>query len=274
MAKTSSPQSQAAAEQPPSSERARDVPPIITYPEFLTAPTAPAPLVTRDRLLTALYLFGGLSTVLYGTNNYLLTPMLASLTEARLSLAETASANLEKLISKLEEVVSVIPAEVTIGNIHKAESDEGREGSNSEEEDPTELFHRDFGVQTSLPPTPTRRYSITSEDERDALETQTSRISNLTRNLRSFLDFDKAEEEGAGELNTSVTMVQEYLDSMVGAARRYDFIGASYGVSSSGRGAGEQDDEISKVKTQIIGVKGVLLSARNFPRGGAKPGAR
>ncbi|KAH8811562.1 SPX domain-containing protein [Xylogone sp. PMI_703] len=260
-------QSQTSPPPSPPQQQFRDAPPIITYPEFLTTPTSPAPLVTKASLLTTVYVFGGLSALLYGTNNYLIAPMLESLTESRLSLAETATSNLTKLISKLEGMVSEIPPTVTIGSLHKAETGEIAAGESSEEEDPTELFHRDIGVQTSMPSTPSRSHSISSSNEPSVLENQTSRLFDLSRNVRSLLDFDTAEEESAKELSTSVSMVQEYLDTIVGAARRYDFVGTAYGVSGTGRSSGEQDDEISKVKTQIIGVKGVLLSARNFPRG-------
>ena len=44
-----------------------------------------------------------------------------------------------------------------------------------------------------------------------------------------------------------------------------------YGGSMAGAGSGngsERDDEIARVKAEIRGVKGVLLSARNFPAGG------
>src|SRR5271170_1170687 len=109
---------------PPLAQTTRDVPPIITYPEFLITPTQPAPLITARRLLGTLYLFGGLSALLYGTNHYLITPMIANLTTARHELARTAQGNLDKLIVKLQGVVSETP-QPFVPTPRQEESDEG-----------------------------------------------------------------------------------------------------------------------------------------------------
>ena len=46
----------------------------MTYPEFLTKPTRPPPLVTRDGIFNTLYAFAGLSTALYGVSKFIVAP--------------------------------------------------------------------------------------------------------------------------------------------------------------------------------------------------------
>ena len=87
----------------------RDVPPIITYPEFLLRPQKPPPLVTAQRLVYAAYAFAGISTLTYGVSKFVIQPMLDSLTSAREELAFTALQDLEKLNAKLETTVSHVP---------------------------------------------------------------------------------------------------------------------------------------------------------------------
>lgn len=62
--------------------------------------------------------------------------------------------------------------------------------------------------------------------------------------------------------------MREYCDELA-----YVQPATTYGFSGGVGRAEEKDDEISKVKAGIRGVKGVLLSARSFP-GGVRAGAR
>jgi len=241
----SSPPAQSTQAQP------RDTPPIITYPEFLTTPTAPSPLVTRARLIATLYTFAGLSTLLYGTNAYLVTPMIAQLTTARLSLSATALSNVRRLVSQLQTVVSEIPMTTSL---HQDEE--------SEDEDPTELFHRDVGVQTSRPPSPTS-YLHPSMDKKPAstVDEQATRLSALGTSLTGLLEDAVSEGHDQADLSTTIGMLRDYLDGL--AYVTPSFYGA--GGYSSFTAQNKEDDEIGRVKASIRGVKGVLLSARTFP---------
>lgn len=58
-------------------------------------------------------------------------------------------------------------------------------------------------------------------------------------------------------------VLREYLDGMAFVPPSYNF---GYG-GTNGVGKKEEEDEISRVKLGIRGVKGVLLSARSFPGG-------
>ena len=239
-------------------------PPIITYPEFLTTSPAPAPLITRRRLLTTLYLFSGLSALLYGTHNYLITPMLSSLTTSRLSLSETARENLQRLVEKLEESVSEIPS-----NLHVKGSGDGYREEEESDEDPTEMFHRDIGTQTSLQSQPA---SPALQATPSMLDDQTSRLQDLKFTLSDLVDNGVGEDHEVSDLSATLGELRDYLDGMAYVTPNYGF-GSVGGYSGIGtRAEREKDDEISKVKAGIISVKGVLLSARSFPGGGSSVG--
>ncbi|PVH83879.1 hypothetical protein DL98DRAFT_652306 [Cadophora sp. DSE1049] len=229
-------------------------PPIITYPEFLTTPPHPTPLITKPRLLTTLYAFSGLTALLYGTHNYLITPMLASLTEARLSFASTSKANLDKLTAQLEGLVSEVPANMRNKGI--GEKDDESES----DEDPTELFHRDIGIQTS--PFVSRP---SSPVDTSPLSTHTSRLQTLKSSLEGLIKDSSSEGIETAELEGTMGILREYLDGLAFVQPSYSYGVGGYGGGGGGRSGKDEDDEIGKVKKEIRGVKGVLLSARSFP---------
>jgi hypothetical protein len=209
------------------------------------------------RLRTTLYLFGGLSALLYGTNNYLVTPMVAALTESRLSLASTASSNLSKLISKLEPLVSELPPQKPHPDTLKPSSTPYMDEDS--DEDPTELFHRDVGVQTSTPSTP--RSPSPSRGHGDAVSVQETRLKSLSSRISSLVEDSTSEGQESSDLTTTVAVLREYLDGLAYVAPTY-----GYGVGGyAGLSRDKEDDEIGRVKASIRGVKGVLLSTRSFP---------
>lgn len=181
--------------------------------------------------------------------------MITQLTTSRLSLASTASTNLATLISKLESLVSEIPPTIS-KPVHAAEEE-------SEDEDPTELFHRDIGVQTSLPSS--RIPSRPTSPAPSVLNTQVSRLASLKSELSTLLSESTSEGQEGADLSTTVGVFREYLDGLA-------YVVPTYGYGGVGSyGGKEPDDEIGRVKASIRGVKGVLLSARSFP-GGARAG--
>jgi hypothetical protein len=182
--------------------------------------------------------------------------MLQSLTTSRLSLAETSKTNLSKLITKLEEQVSEIPP---THQHHK----QGNEDEESEDEDPSEMFHRDIGVQTSPP---SSRTSSPSPTPHSTLEDQTSRLYSLKTNLSTLIEDSTSEGNDVSELESVIGVLREYLDGLAYVTPTYGFGGVG-----SYSGSTEKDDEISRVKAGIRSVKGVLLSARSFP-GGVRAG--
>lgn len=259
---------QADTTQQPSAAKAKDDrPPIVTYPEFLTQPARPPPLMTVDRFLSALYAFGGLSALVYGTSKYVVAPMVDHLTEARTSLHGTAKHNLARLVQKLEETVSEVPPTP----VPKADVSQGVEGSTSEYDDPTELFHRDIGVQTSLPPSPNPQhgqYSASLAAGREEAEetpsiTQTRRLQDLAASVRDISRGFVSQSEEYENAKAVLGVFRDELDEM-----SYSVSNVVSGSSLYGYGrSNEPDDEINKAKENIRRVKGVLLSARSFPAG-------
>ncbi|KAJ5583484.1 hypothetical protein N7535_002104 [Penicillium sp. DV-2018c] len=279
---TTMPESRTATPSAPASAP-RDVPPIITYPEFLFESSKPPPLVTMRSVLYTLYGAAGLGATLYSASEYLVKPMLASLTSARHELATTAETNLQKLNEKLEKQVSVIPPELTARKT-KPYTDEDEDDVSSITSDPTELFHRDMATQTVPEPTPLQTSGAVNSADAAALSPSTavnkhvSSVESITSRLREIVDTEKDASTLDDTLRTSLTDLQHFCDGLIYSAPTYT-TGSTYGVwnsshnaaSSNKSGLRKQEEEaITAFRADIRGVKGALLSARNFPasRGG------
>ncbi|KAJ5613134.1 hypothetical protein N7510_006328 [Penicillium lagena] len=266
----------------------KDVPPIITYPEFLVQSSKPPPLVTMRSVLYTLYGAAGLGASIYGASEFLVKPMLASLTSARHDLAITAHQNLQKLNEKLEQNVSVIPAHLTARKPKLAlddEEDEVDHDGDSVTSDPTELFHRDVATQTTPEESSTPLSSSSSTDELTltgagiAVSNHLKRLESIQSQLREVVDCEKDASSLEDSMRSGLTDLHHYLDGLIYSAPAYTAAGASYGVyggsgssvDNSAMGVRKaEDDAIAAFKADIRGVKGALLSARNFPasRGG------
>ncbi|KAF7131265.1 hypothetical protein CNMCM5793_004370 [Aspergillus hiratsukae] len=268
----------------------RDVPPIITYPEFLMQQSKPPPLVTLRSILYTLYGAAGLGASLYGASEYLVKPMLATLTSARLELAQTANTNLQKLNEKLEQNVSRIPPHLSAKDTQRTEPIDSEDDEDSITSDPTELFHRDVATQTSqdLDATPLpRTLDHPSSDEATpdptaTVNTHLKRLENITSHLREVASSEK--ESGAldDSVRTRLNELHHYLDTLLYSRSSYNPVTA-YGVYSTpglenaagpsvGISKGEED-AIASFRADIRGVKGALLSARNFPASRGRTGS-
>ena len=201
--------------------------------------------------------------------------MLDALTDARHSLFETASSKLETLNEKLSSVVSVLP------NSHPKGHGEAAEDVESIISDPTELFHRDTGTQTSAPISPTLS-SYSSPPVHDGTDPVTPIVSqgvslrSLHTHFASALESSYSVAESDETLEHSVQDLQYYLEGVRFGRLRLPArpTGSAAGRQSgmvagqAGSDDGAADDEIAKVKAEIRGFKGALLSAKNFPSGG------
>ncbi|KAL4893176.1 peroxisomal membrane anchor protein conserved region-domain-containing protein [Aspergillus ambiguus] len=262
----------------------RDVPPIITYPEFLVNQPKPPPLVTLRSILYTLYGAAGLGASFYGASEYLVKPMLASLTSARHDLAATASANLQTLNEKLEQNVSTIPPQLTARQSAPDADDDDDDETESITSDPTELFHRDVATQTSqdLGQDAPSSALVNSADEATTpdplttVNTHQKRLEILTSNLREFADLEKSAGSLDDSMRSNLNDLQHYLDGLLYSKAGYGSV-TGYGVystpgidSSNSAATGitkGEEDAISGFRSEIRGVKGALLSARNFPSG-------
>jgi hypothetical protein len=225
-------------------------PPIITYPEFLTNPAKRPPLITPNGFLNTLYAFSGISALIYGASNLILVPMVESLTEARHELHATTVENLDRLLKGLEAAVSEVPAAAKKQNRLPADDESV--------EDPSELFHRDMGIQTSLPSSPA---SDTCFNESASMK-QAKRIEDLVARLKDVRGEDHTtQSREMAEVQAVLDVFKEEVDKL----DRQGYVHSLTGAAGFGATRNEPDDEIRRAKENIRRVKGVLLSARSFP---------
>lgn len=245
-------------------------PPIITYPEFLVEAHKPPPLITPSRILGAAYIAGGLATLTYGASKYILTPMIENMTEARHDFATHSQSKLDEFNERLSKIVSVVPEpkkDVATPDIDVSEVD-------SVTSDPTELYHRDMGTQTS--PGPTRRSSelpvaaLSAEPpKKDAEAHQTTGLGILKDHLSELLIGVDAQEVSNKERQESVNKLRHYLDTiMYGSPAIHQWATSEEAMGGKPTAKKKREDGIEELKKEIRGVKGVLLSARRFPAAG------
>ncbi|PLB35993.1 peroxisomal membrane protein PEX14 [Aspergillus candidus] len=271
----------------------RSVPPIITYPEFLVQQSKPPPLVTLQSILYTIYGAAGLGATFYGASEFLVKPMLAQLTSARHDLADTTTSNLQKLNEKLEKTVSVIPPQLTARSLNTTNDDKDEEDTESITSDPTELFHRDVATQTSPGEVPTKEGLWTADSDSDAPNTadqdqpsaataavnsHLTRLESMRNSLQEITTTDQDSATAEDDVRSSLNDLQHYLDGLLYSKQSYGSV-SGYGVYGSAGGGFDanakstgigkaEEDAISGFRAEIRGVKGALLSARNFPAGG------
>ncbi|KAJ9645918.1 hypothetical protein H2199_002961 [Coniosporium tulheliwenetii] len=215
-------------QQPP-----RDVPPIITYPEFLAKPQKPPPLITIPRLVNAAYTIGGLYTLVYSVSKYLIAPMEASLTDARHDFAMHTQSHLDTLNSRLSGMVSTVPKGMTSSS-GVIKGDDAASDADSITSDPTELFHRDHGTQTS--PSLSRRPSVSSfasapPRPSDPLTAHTNRLAILTSHLSELSSSASATDASSADLGTSIEDLRSYLTDLAYASPYYGGGGCMAGMA-------------------------------------------
>lgn len=226
----------------------KDEPPIITYPEFLIHSQKPPPLITGRRLLTTLHIASGAAATIYGTSKYIVEPMIESLTAARHSLSQIAASNLDTLNSKLESCVSKIPG----GSLQPDDDGSDVESISS---DPARFFNRSTATQTS--PHLSRSTSSTSSEVLQSASPSQLQENSVTEIYNRLANIQPT--DATSQVKTSISDLRKYLDGLLHA--------------NSGQNGKlwekPKPDEYIKLKAEIRGVKGVLLSARNFPSSAA-----
>ncbi|KAL8768147.1 MAG: hypothetical protein Q9209_005538 [Squamulea sp. 1 TL-2023] len=234
----------------PTPSPARDNPPIITYPEFLLHSQKPAPLITLSRATNTLYLFSGIVATAYGTSKYLVEPMIQSLTSARHDLFSNTQNNLDGLTRKLEESISTVPNRVSKGTVK-----ENEDVLSDTTEDIVPLFNRTIGTQTSPLTSPT---STTS----DSTPVPAANLASLQQSTLGALQTSLASLISSGNIKSSGDTVMDQINDLE------HYLNSLKYPSFHARGIAEtKDDAVNKFKAEIRGMKGVLLSARNFPSG-------
>lgn len=199
---------------------------------------------------------------LYGFSKYIVAPMTQNLTEARHDFAAHTQEQLTEFNKRLGESVSVDPATQAKNKATDAADDVSEADS-----DPTELYHRDYGTQTT--PELSRRPSVATNDPEPVVTGHENRLRIIKSHLQELESTRSNDTASANSLKTKVSDLTSYLSEMSYQNQYYSnmngLYGSNYGLASVKDG---KNDQIEVLKNDIRAVKGVFLSARNFPTGG------
>jgi hypothetical protein len=190
--------------------------------------------------------------------------MTHGLAESRHDFAAHTQEQLQELNKKLGEVVSVDPA----SRVKKSVSEMGDDVSEADS-DPTELYHRDYGTQTT--PNLTRRPSVAETDAHPTVTAHEKRLQIISSHLDEIAADRTNSRVSSASLQSNVTDLTSYLQDMSYQNQYYSSMGGNYGGSFGlPQGKDGKKDQIEVLKQDIRAVKGVFLSVRNFPTGGPR----
>ncbi|KAI0518528.1 peroxisomal membrane anchor protein conserved region-domain-containing protein [Xylaria bambusicola] len=234
-----------------------DTPPIITYPEFLTKPQRPPPLITPSRLANILAVSGGIWALIYGLAGLVVKPMAENLNEARSEYYHHVNGKLSQLVEKLEGAVSEVPYK-NGRPLRSQKQGRDMEDNESVTSDPTELFHRDVGTQTSPPPS---LYESSASSEEKPVDSEAKQLSRIRVALRDLTLMHTQRAESIADVRSEVGQVRDQVDKLAYPPIQdlSTYGGLSYGQST------EANDEFKKTKDAIRSIKGLFLSSRSFP---------
>ena len=198
---------------------------------------------------------------IYGLSKFIIAPMTQNLAEKRQDFASHTQEQLRELNERLGKAVSVDPASKV-----KIAADIADDISEADS-DPTELYHRDYGTQTT--PNLSGRTSTSSPtDPHPTVTAHENRLKIIKSHLQEIETNRMTSSTSRDTLKTKVSDLSTYLSEMSYQNQYYSSMGF-YGSSYSLPGAKDvKNDQIEVLKNDIRAVKGVFLSARNFPAGG------
>jgi hypothetical protein len=199
---------------------------------------------------------------IYGISKYLVAPMTQDMTESRHDFASHAHEQLLEFNKRLGDVVSVDPATKA-----KTITDVADDISEADS-DPTELYHRDYGTQTT--PELSRRPSVSNaNDPQPVVTSHENRLKIIKSHLQELETTRSSDSTSVESLQTKITDLSMYLNGMSYQNQYYPSMNGLYGSSYSTSAPKDgKNDQIEVLKNDIRAVKGVFLSARNFPTGG------
>ena len=255
----------------PTTQQKSAGPPIITYPEFLVDAHKPPPLITPGRIVNTAYIAGALAFLTYGASKYLISPMTQSLTEARHDFSEHSQSKLDEFNDRLGKIVSRQPEP------KKAQPEADVDDVDSITSDPTELYHRDMGTQTS--PELSREASSDSSNpvtvQKDTVTKHEERLKIINSHFNELISGAGAVGDANKDRQDSVNSLRHYLDNLL-----YGSVGSSvWEMGANGQtvpgveSKKGENNAIEELKKEIRGVKGVLLSAKRFPSAVGRVGA-
>ena len=252
----SSPQSTGLSDEAPRNA----IPPIITYPEFLSRQqiqARPPALITTQRLLNTLYVSLSAYMLIYAGSQYIVKPMREQLNEARRDLQKYVNGKLEGLNERLETMVSAIPTLTHTEKLSDKTKDE-----EDEEDDIARCFHKNVGTQTSLSLEASPPLSSLLDAEipvYSVVASHTSKLRTIRSNLGSLLH--PTPDSTSSFLSSGVSVKDnEISESLRELQQSLDLL--PYNTMSPGK-----EDVHGRITREIKAMKGTLLSARNFPSG-------
>ena len=210
-------------------------------------------MITFQRILASLYTVFGVGFTVYGTSNFLVRPMIDALSSARQSFSETCLTNIQLMNEKLEQAVSKLPVE-----LENEEISSRNRSRSSADLDPAELFHRSIATQTTPETSPLMcSGTFPSLADSSVRAHQNGDLHRLRDQLRELWNSGATPEDSSFSVKSRLNQFQHYLDNLTYGSLLMpkDHLKAS------------KEDEISKIKGEIRGFKGALLSARSFPSG-------
>ena len=177
------------------------------------------------------------------------------MTDARHDFATHGQSKIDELNERLSKIVSKIPEPKSATDAADFDDVE------SVASDPTELFHRDIGTQTSPPVTPAPSSGAQSEIKTTA-DKQNDRLSIIKSHLDEMLSGLEAGEQPAKDRLEETNKLRHHLDNMMYRVQTQNVWSTGFGADQ--KPVSDADDAIEEVKKEIRGVKGVLLSAKRF----------
>lgn len=167
--------------------------------------------------------------------------------------------NLDDLNERLVKNVSSVPD----GMAKQSECDEVDDDDDSSEttEDIMPLFNRTIGTQTSPPLSPSSStFGSETKLSPNSIPIQETSLKSLHSSLSTLL-VPSPSSDAESSLSSQIRDLKQYLDNL-----SYP----SLYPSATSSLAESKDDAVNKFKAEVRGVKGVLLSARNFPSGSSR----
>ncbi|KAJ3551317.1 hypothetical protein NPX13_g11391 [Xylaria arbuscula] len=184
--------------------------------------------------------------------------MADNLHEARSEYYHHVSEKLGHLVEELEGAVSEVPYK-NGRPLRSQNQDRAMDDSESVTSDPTELFHRDIGTQTSPPPS--LYETSNSKIEEKTVDSEVKKLTAISAALRELTLMHTQRAESIADLRTEIGQTRDLVDKLAYPPIQ-DF--STYGGLSYGQSA-EADDEFKRTKDAIRSVKGLFLSSRSFP---------
>ncbi|KAK7921346.1 hypothetical protein PG985_009368 [Apiospora marii] len=241
---------------PPPAYTTSDTPPIVTYPEFLTHSPRPPPLITPSRLLDIVGVSGTAWSLLYGAARFVVSPMVDIQIEARSDYYTHVNAKLSNMVGKLEGLVSEVPYKN--GKPLRSQSEaytDAEDDKSSSCDDPTEMFHRDIGTQTSPPPASVALSPGASGTAESTVDAQARRLARLSSAVKELSDMYTKRAEDTSNLHSGVCELRDEVDKVY-RNPPWSESASMYGLTRMGRTGQQEDDEYKKTKDAIRSVKG------------------